>query len=146
MAFDQQTNEDQHYSQGTFFCTIFLQKKKLKKKLGPNSLHYQPIFDNILTKDVLKRIFDNKFQSIIVTYKCCMIPHSLTFSFILGHFGFKQNPAGLQEAIQRLNKNSEYCEKQCTLLSKLLNSTLRPLSCSTFLLCWAAPRSSPTWE
>ena len=36
-----------------------------------------------------------------------MIPHSLTFLFIFGHFGRKQNPTGLQEVIQRLDKNSK---------------------------------------
>ena len=36
-----------------------------------------------------------------------MIPHSLIFSFNLAHFGLKQNPTGLQEAIQRSDKNSK---------------------------------------
>ena len=36
-----------------------------------------------------------------------MIPHSLIFSFILAHFGLKQNPTGLKEAIKRSDKNSK---------------------------------------
>ena len=51
--------------------------------------------------------FNNKLVYNIVTYNFCMIPHSLTFLFIFGHFGLKQNPTGLQEVIQRLDKNSK---------------------------------------
>ena len=51
--------------------------------------------------------FNDKLVYNIVTYNFCMIPHSLTFSFIFGHFGLKQNPTGLQEVIQRLDKNSK---------------------------------------
>ena len=47
------------------------------------------------------------FQSTIVTNNFCMIPHSLIFSFILAHFGLKQNPTGLKEAIKRSDKNSK---------------------------------------
>ena len=36
-----------------------------------------------------------------------MIPHYIIFSFNLAHFGIKQNPTGLQEAIYRLDKNSK---------------------------------------
>ena len=36
-----------------------------------------------------------------------MIPHSLIFSFIQAHFGLRQNPTGLQEAIQGSDKNSK---------------------------------------
>ena len=36
-----------------------------------------------------------------------MIRHSLIFSFILAHFGLKQNPTGLKEAIKRSDKNSK---------------------------------------
>ena len=51
--------------------------------------------------------FNDKLVYNIVTYNFCMIPHSLTFLFIFGHFGLKQNPTGLQEVIQRLDKNSK---------------------------------------
>ena len=43
----------------------------------------------------------------IVTNNFRMIPHSLIFSFILAHFGLKQNPTGLKEAIKRSDKNSK---------------------------------------
>ena len=43
----------------------------------------------------VKMNFNDKLVYNIVTYNFCMIPHSLTFSFILGHFGLKQNPTGL---------------------------------------------------
>ena len=46
-------------------------------------------------------------RSTIVTYNFCMIPHSLIFSFILAHFGLRQNPTGLQEAIQGSDKTSK---------------------------------------
>ena len=36
-----------------------------------------------------------------------MIPHSVIFSFNLAHFGLKQNPTGLQEAIKRSDINSK---------------------------------------
>ena len=36
-----------------------------------------------------------------------MIPHSLIFSFILAHFGLRQNPTGPQEAIKRSDENSK---------------------------------------
>ena len=51
--------------------------------------------------------FNIKFQSIIVIYNFCMIPHSSNFYFILGHFSLKQNPTVLQEVIQRLDINSD---------------------------------------
>ena len=68
---------------------------------------YPHIFGHISSILVFKQVLDNKFQSIIVTYNFCMIPHSLIFSFNLAHFGLKQNPTGLQEAIQRSDKNSK---------------------------------------
>ena len=67
---------------------------------------YQHIFGHISSILVIKQVLDNIFQSTIVTYNFCMIPHSLIFSFILAHFGLRQNPTGLQEAIQGLDKNS----------------------------------------
>ena len=44
-------------------------------------------------------VLDNILQSIIVTNKFCIIPHSLIFSFNFSHFGLKQNPTGLQATI-----------------------------------------------
>ena len=64
------------------------------------------IFGQISSILVIKQVLYNIFQSTIVTYNFCMIPHSLIFSFILVHFGRRQNPTGLQEAIQGLDKNS----------------------------------------
>ena len=64
------------------------------------------IFGQISSILVIKQVLYNIFQSTIVTYNFCMIPHSLIFSFILAHFGLRQNPTGLQEAIQGLDKNS----------------------------------------
>ena len=68
---------------------------------------YPHIFGHISSILVLKQSLNNKLQSIIVTHNFCMIPHSLIFSFNLAHFGLKQNPTGLQEAIQRSDKNSK---------------------------------------
>ena len=68
---------------------------------------YPHIFGHISSILVLKQALNNKLQSIIVTHNFCMIPHSLIFSFNLAHFGLKQNPTGLQEAIQRSDKNSK---------------------------------------
>ena len=65
------------------------------------------IFGQISSILVIKQVLYNIFQSTIVTYNFCMIPHSLIFSFILAHFGLKQNPTGLQEVIQRFDKNSK---------------------------------------
>ena len=65
------------------------------------------IFGHISSILVIKQVLDNIFQSTIVTYNFCMIPHSLIFSFNLARFGLKQNPTGLQEAIQRSDKNSK---------------------------------------
>ena len=65
--------------------------------------HFWPYFINISHQTVL----DNIFQSMIVPCNFCMIPHSLIFSFNLAHFGLKQNPTGLQEAVQRSDKNSK---------------------------------------
>ena len=41
-------------------------------------------------------ILDIKIWYIFVTYNFCMIPHSLTFCFNLGHFGLKnqKDPEG----------------------------------------------------
>ena len=44
-------------------------------------------------------IIDIKIWYIMITYNFYMIPHSLTYCFNLGHFGLKQNPTDLQEAI-----------------------------------------------
>ena len=68
---------------------------------------YPHIFGHISSILVLKQALNNKLQSIIVTHNFCMIPHFLIFSFNLAHFGLKQNPTGLQEAIQRSDKNSK---------------------------------------
>ena len=68
---------------------------------------YPHIFGHISSILVVKQVLNNKFLSIIVTYNFCMIPHSLIFSFNLAHFGLKQIPTGLQEAIQRSDKNSK---------------------------------------
>ena len=68
---------------------------------------YPHIFGHISSILVMKKVLDNIFQSTIVTYNFCMIPHSLFFSFNFTHFGLKQNPTGLQEAIQRSDKNSK---------------------------------------
>ena len=65
------------------------------------------IFGHISSILVIKQVLDNIFQSTIVTYNFCMIPHCLIFSFNLAGFGFKQKPTGLQEAIQRSDKNSK---------------------------------------
>ena len=65
------------------------------------------IFGQISSILVIKQVLDNIFQSTIVTYNFCMIPHSLIFSFNFTRFGLKQNPTGLQEAIQRSDKNSK---------------------------------------
>ena len=65
------------------------------------------IFGHISSILVIKQVLDNIFQSTIVTYNFCMIPHSLIFSFNFTRFGLKQNPTGLQEAIQRSDKNSK---------------------------------------
>ena len=68
---------------------------------------YPHIFGHISSILVIKQVLDNIFQSTIVTYNFCMISHSLIFSFILAHFSLRQNPTGLQEAIQGLDKNSK---------------------------------------
>ena len=68
---------------------------------------YPHIFGHISSILVLKQALNNKLQSIIVTHNFCMIPHSLIFSFNLAHFGLKQNPTGLQEAVQRSDENSK---------------------------------------
>ena len=68
---------------------------------------YPHIFGHISSILVIKQALNNKFQSIIVTYNFCMIPHSLSFSFNLAQFGPKQNPTGLLEAIQRSDQNSK---------------------------------------
>ena len=44
--------------------------------------HLLPVFDIILSIEVLKRIFDDKLWSVMVTYKFCMIP-KLSHSFLV---------------------------------------------------------------
>ena len=68
---------------------------------------YRHIFGHISSILVIKQALNNKFQSIIVTYNFCMIPHSLIFSFNLAHFGPMHNPTSLQEAIWRSDQNSK---------------------------------------
>ena len=65
------------------------------------------IFGQISSILVIKQVLYNIFQSTIEIYNFCMIPHSLIFSFILAHFGLRQNPTGLQEAIQGSDKTSK---------------------------------------
>ena len=68
---------------------------------------YPHIFGHISSILIFKQVLENIFQSIIVTDNFFMIPHFLIFSFILTHFGLRQNPTGLQEAIQGSDKNSK---------------------------------------
>ena len=68
---------------------------------------YAHILGHISSILVIKQVLDNIFYSTIVTYNFCMIPHSSIFSFNFTRFGLKQNPTGLQEAIQRSDKNSK---------------------------------------
>ena len=79
----------------------------LAKNVRPIFLFLPHIFGHISSILVMKKVLDSIFQSTIVTYNFCMIPHSLIFSFNFTRFGLKQNPTGLQEAIQRSDKNSK---------------------------------------
>ena len=69
----------------SFYLTCVTPQKNLDPFLPVFSHFFMFYFD----------ILGSIFEKCPMTYNFCMIPHPLTFSFIFGHFGLKQNPTGL---------------------------------------------------